>query len=101
MLAKTSAASGKPGTGIDIVLLVCALFLQRFSLSFGNSVMSLDIPRNPQTSTALNFKIETRQLPQYEFRRVASAQTHDSLPVVETPRLGRSFARDAAPFECA
>jgi hypothetical protein len=29
--------------GIDIALLVCALFLQRFSLSFGNSLMSLDV----------------------------------------------------------
>jgi hypothetical protein len=29
--------------GIDIALLVCALFLQRFSVSFGNTVMSLDI----------------------------------------------------------
>jgi hypothetical protein len=29
--------------GIDIALLVCALFLQRFSLSFGNSLMSLDL----------------------------------------------------------
>jgi hypothetical protein len=30
-------------TGIDLALLICALFLQRFSLSFGNSLMSLDI----------------------------------------------------------
>ena len=29
--------------GIDFTLLTCALFLQRFSLSFGNSLMSLDI----------------------------------------------------------
>jgi hypothetical protein len=29
--------------GSDLALLVCALFLQRFSLSFGNSLMSLDI----------------------------------------------------------
>jgi hypothetical protein len=32
-----------PEVGIDIVLLACALFLQRFSLSFGNSLMSLDV----------------------------------------------------------
>jgi hypothetical protein len=30
----------------------------------------------------------------------AQTQTHDSLPVVEMPKLGRSFVRDAAPFEC-
>ena len=29
--------------GIDFTLLTCVLFLQRFSLSFGNSLMSLDI----------------------------------------------------------
>jgi hypothetical protein len=33
----------KSEAGLDIALLVCALFLQRFSLSFGNSLMSLDI----------------------------------------------------------
>jgi hypothetical protein len=43
----TSRAGVRPasmlGAGIDISLLICALFLQRFSLSFGNSLMSLDI----------------------------------------------------------
>src|SRR5271169_4700683 len=45
--AGTATLSGclrwKSEAGIDIVLLVCPLFLQRFSLSFGNSLMSLDV----------------------------------------------------------
>jgi hypothetical protein len=31
-----------PEAGVDIALLACALFLQRFSLAFGNSLVSLD-----------------------------------------------------------
>jgi hypothetical protein len=36
-------ANWKSEAGIDTALLVCALFLQRFSLSFGTSLMSLDV----------------------------------------------------------
>ena len=47
MLAETSAASlrqiYKSPTRIDIALLVSALFLQRFSLKFGNTFLVLDL----------------------------------------------------------
>ena len=47
MLAETSAASirriYKSETRIDIALLVSALFLQRFSLQFGNTFLALDL----------------------------------------------------------
>jgi hypothetical protein len=45
--ARTATVAVRPRwkseTAIDIALLVCALFLQRFSLSFGDSLMSLDV----------------------------------------------------------
>ncbi len=44
MTARQSVRSvGTSEAGLDITLLACALFLQRFSLSFGNSLMSLDV----------------------------------------------------------
>jgi hypothetical protein len=47
LLAEPSAASISPihksEARIDIFLLISALFLQRFSLSFGNSLLSLDL----------------------------------------------------------
>jgi hypothetical protein len=39
----TARPRWKSEAGIDLALLACALFLQRFSLSFGNSLMSLDV----------------------------------------------------------
>jgi hypothetical protein len=45
--ARTAAFPVRPtwksGVGVDTALLACAFFLQRFSLSFGNSLMSLDV----------------------------------------------------------
>jgi hypothetical protein len=46
MLAETSAATCKPdksATRVDIALLVSALFLQRFTLPFGNTFLALDL----------------------------------------------------------
>ena len=42
-VAFSARPRGNSEASIDIALLVCALFLQRFSLSFGNSLMSLDV----------------------------------------------------------
>ena len=45
--AETATLPARPRykyeAGIDVALLACALFLQRFSLSFGKSLMSLDV----------------------------------------------------------
>jgi hypothetical protein len=40
---RITAAAGKTQAKADIALLFCALFLQRFSLAFGHSMMSIDI----------------------------------------------------------
>src|SRR3984893_12889700 len=41
--ASSVTPTARSGAGADMALLICALFLQRFTLSFGNSLMSLDI----------------------------------------------------------
>jgi hypothetical protein len=43
LLAETSVASVWPETRVDIALLVSALFLQRFTLPFGNTFLHLDL----------------------------------------------------------
>jgi hypothetical protein len=43
LLAETSVASVWPETRVDLALLVSALFLQRFTLPFGNTFLHLDL----------------------------------------------------------
>jgi hypothetical protein len=54
----------KLDTRTDIAVLICALFLQRFSLAFGNSLMSLDVV--PATFILLHQFASGRLLIQYD-----------------------------------